>query len=350
MNIALPTTRVAALIAAGVFLVLLSAQPVFAQQGTPNVRTANGCVTPWGNKPIAHGQTVPYQPYFSNGVLSLTVVVPLMRCNNGTWSRCDYRGNNCMPIANTQRATSTNDKPIRSEPIPLPRVPKSDRSDPIPLPRTPYTLNSTSTPNDSHPCTVTPLSSRSGRVVANIPCGPEINAENWGRIASTTRAHFLEQAQKLLKNRQNNEQKRQDRLSKLEKKVSGTNFRAIKSIIERLGDAHDKLSNLLVKIEESLAKAAAAGKDVTAAQTATTQAENDLVAAQTAIDAVQTVMDTATASGAQIKDHIGGIRTAVTTAVEKIRTANTSVTAALKAARTATGTSSTSSYGGGWQQ
>ena len=58
--------------------------------------TGASCMTPWGSQTVAHNATISSQPYFSNGQYSGSVVVPLMRCNNGSWLRCDYQGNNCQ--------------------------------------------------------------------------------------------------------------------------------------------------------------------------------------------------------------------------------------------------------------
>jgi hypothetical protein len=57
--------------------------------------STKSCITPWGNKTVANGETVSSQPYFSNGSYSGTVVVPIMKCNNGTWLTCDWQGNSC---------------------------------------------------------------------------------------------------------------------------------------------------------------------------------------------------------------------------------------------------------------
>lgn len=197
--------------------------------------------------------------------------------------------------------------------------------------------------------TTRPCLPMNARVASStVPCVPMQGGEwkdasntpdgsRWAEIASTTRAHFQEQIQRFAKVREDNLQKREDRLSKIEKRVSNINYGAIKSILERLGNAHDNLSKLLSKIEDSLAKATAAGKDVTAAQSAVDTAEADLTAAQTAIDTVTSVIDTATASSTKPKDHIDDIRKAVTAATDAIKKAQASILAAVQAARSAVG-------------
>jgi PKD repeat protein len=57
--------------------------------------SAASCTTPWGSVTVQNGQTVSSQPYFSNGSYSASVVVPVMRCSNGTWLKCDWTGNSC---------------------------------------------------------------------------------------------------------------------------------------------------------------------------------------------------------------------------------------------------------------
>jgi len=55
------------------------------------------CTTPWGNVVVQHGSTISSQPYFTNGQFTHSVMVPLMRCQNGSWLRCDTQGNSCVP-------------------------------------------------------------------------------------------------------------------------------------------------------------------------------------------------------------------------------------------------------------
>jgi peptidoglycan hydrolase-like protein with peptidoglycan-binding domain len=61
-------------------------------------QSAGSCKTPWGTKVIADGQTIPYEPYFSNGSLSTTVTIPLVKCIKSTWLLCDALGSNCRSL------------------------------------------------------------------------------------------------------------------------------------------------------------------------------------------------------------------------------------------------------------
>ena len=45
------------------------------------------CTTPWGNVTVASGSVLKYQPYFSKGVFSDSMVSPRMLCSNGVWSQ-----------------------------------------------------------------------------------------------------------------------------------------------------------------------------------------------------------------------------------------------------------------------
>jgi hypothetical protein len=63
----------------------------------------SGCVTPWQKQGVAPNQTVPYEPYFTNGQTSGMTPIPLMYCKNGlnsetpgTWMKCDHNGQNCV--------------------------------------------------------------------------------------------------------------------------------------------------------------------------------------------------------------------------------------------------------------
>lgn len=62
-----------------------------------DLSSGTSCVTPWGNRTVKSGDIVSSQPYFTNGVASGTIVVPLMRCNNSVWTKCDWYGNDCKP-------------------------------------------------------------------------------------------------------------------------------------------------------------------------------------------------------------------------------------------------------------
>lgn len=53
------------------------------------------CTTPWQSTVVQNGGTIPAQPHFTNGLLSASVVPPVMRCDSGTWLTCDWRGQNC---------------------------------------------------------------------------------------------------------------------------------------------------------------------------------------------------------------------------------------------------------------
>jgi peptidoglycan hydrolase-like protein with peptidoglycan-binding domain len=56
------------------------------------------CKTPWGDRSLTEGQTIPYEPYFSNGSLSTTVMIPLVKCFKSSWLLCDTQGANCRPL------------------------------------------------------------------------------------------------------------------------------------------------------------------------------------------------------------------------------------------------------------
>lgn len=59
----------------------------WAQTNSSSEPTLGGsCRTPWGNKIAVNGEWVAEQPYFSNGLFSGTVYVPLWyKCQNGSW-------------------------------------------------------------------------------------------------------------------------------------------------------------------------------------------------------------------------------------------------------------------------
>ena len=79
--------------------VTVSRAPTVTQPPTTQSQsgeTGSSCTTPWGGKIVRSGETITSQPYFTNGNFTLSVVVPIMKCSNGTWLQCDYRGNDCV--------------------------------------------------------------------------------------------------------------------------------------------------------------------------------------------------------------------------------------------------------------
>jgi hypothetical protein len=109
------------------FLTLLALALVFP---TSFVHAAGAsCTTPYGNKVVADGATVSYEPYFTQGVFTGSVVVPMMHCSNGTWLTCDYAGNNCgvgAPTGTTQPGSLPT--PVRTN------IPKADPTPTTPSP------------------------------------------------------------------------------------------------------------------------------------------------------------------------------------------------------------------------
>ena len=62
------------------------------------------CVTPWGAQIVAHAGSSYWQPYFTEGSYFATTT-PIMRCDNGSWQKCDSMGMSCQAYV---AATSTN--------------------------------------------------------------------------------------------------------------------------------------------------------------------------------------------------------------------------------------------------
>ena len=87
---------------------------VVTDTDTRTTLDAGSCKTPWGAKVIKDGQTLPYEPYFSNGNLSTSVTIPLVKCFKSAWLLCDAQGNSCRPLpqlleqVNPQGPTSYN--------------------------------------------------------------------------------------------------------------------------------------------------------------------------------------------------------------------------------------------------
>ena len=69
---------------------------LFFSLGSSVFAAGASCTTPWGSKVVADGASVSYEPYFTNGAYLGAVVVPVMKCSNGTWLQCDYTGANCV--------------------------------------------------------------------------------------------------------------------------------------------------------------------------------------------------------------------------------------------------------------
>ena len=60
-----------------------------------NTVTAGSCITPWMAQSVANGNQVPREPFFTNGMYTSTVAVPIMKCSNGNWQTCDVFGDKC---------------------------------------------------------------------------------------------------------------------------------------------------------------------------------------------------------------------------------------------------------------
>lgn len=74
--------------------------------GTGSV-SGSKCSTPWGNKTLNDGETLPMEPYFTQGHESLTGLVPLMRCSLGSWLACDWKGEYCFAYGSTGLPSAT---------------------------------------------------------------------------------------------------------------------------------------------------------------------------------------------------------------------------------------------------
>lgn len=102
------------------------------------------CTTPYGNKVVSDGGTISYEPYFTQGVFTGSVIVPMMKCSNGAWLTCDYAGNNCgngAPTGTTQPGT-----------LPSPTRTNIPKADPNPIQTTPTpTQTNPSVPTFSPP-------------------------------------------------------------------------------------------------------------------------------------------------------------------------------------------------------
>ncbi|MFZ2555949.1 MAG: peptidoglycan-binding domain-containing protein [Minisyncoccia bacterium] len=57
--------------------------------------SAASCITPWGSQVVISGSIAYWQPFFTEGAYFATTS-PVMRCDNGSWKKCDIEGNKCQ--------------------------------------------------------------------------------------------------------------------------------------------------------------------------------------------------------------------------------------------------------------
>jgi len=153
-------------------------------------------------------------------------------------------------------------------------------------------------------------------------------------LASSTRAAIADRIQNIKERHDDMREKRAERLAEIQKKVSEQAYKSIRAIVERLGNAHEKLTDLLAKIADSLERGAADGKDVASAEAALALAETDLEAAGVAISAVETALGAAVDTD-EPKQHMQKIRSAIEGATTAIKKAHQSTLEAMKQARIA---------------
>jgi hypothetical protein len=61
-----------------------------------NTLTPGSCITPWSATVVASGNSIPREPFFTNGVYASAGAPLLMKCASGVWQTCDTIGYNCQ--------------------------------------------------------------------------------------------------------------------------------------------------------------------------------------------------------------------------------------------------------------
>ena len=68
--------------------------------------SASACTTPWGSNVVPSGQSVQWQPFFTDGAYFATSS-PLMKCKNAFWKKCTPEGTNCQSYTHPTSTPST---------------------------------------------------------------------------------------------------------------------------------------------------------------------------------------------------------------------------------------------------
>jgi hypothetical protein len=238
-------------------------------------------------------------------------------------------GPNLIDRLKTLRATNTGGTPIKDAAVNL-----RDR------------IQGSTTPEK--PCLPAQAASSTGDT-GRKPCA----IKNYGidmKVSTATRAKFIEQASttririqnqimKIKEHREAAIEKRQEKLAEIKEKATTRSFKYIESIVKRISDTSDKLTELLEKTAAKAAEAAAAGTDVTTVDAKITVAQTALAEVQVSLDAAQATIAVAVAAE-KPGEHMPLIRTAIKNVTEKVKTAHQAIIDAVKALREATATTS----------
>jgi peptidoglycan hydrolase-like protein with peptidoglycan-binding domain len=73
---------------------------------TSTSTSAASCITPWGNQVVTSGGSVYWQPFFTEGAYYATTS-PLMKCDSGSWKKCDAAGGSCQEYTHPTSTPST---------------------------------------------------------------------------------------------------------------------------------------------------------------------------------------------------------------------------------------------------
>lgn len=68
--------------------------------------SASACTTPWGSHVVPSGQSVLWQPFFTDGAYFATSS-PIMKCENSLWKKCGTDGLNCQSYTHPTSTPST---------------------------------------------------------------------------------------------------------------------------------------------------------------------------------------------------------------------------------------------------